>query len=211
MSESPIGKLLEIANVGSPRAPVPLDDPRYLFERFEDLEIGLVVYVKMPGRTWHVGSIYKIGDDPRGRLRATVKMADIHGSSFFYAYRWEQYRDGRFQIRRAEPLAGRAVLERDLRQAAKPMNFSGSKSGLIDGMTPDAILETYTRIQREQEPPYVITGPDAQRVPRLTPAQLICARALWAHDVRVAVRRSGEEAARRERERVVVDDDRWEI
>jgi len=48
----------------------------------------------------------------------------------------------------------------------------------IDGRTPDECLAQYQRVQREEAPPA-----------SLTRRQLLCARALWSHDVRVAVKK----------------------
>ena len=49
---------------------------------------------------------------------------------------------------------------------------------LIDGRTPDECLVQYQRVQREE------ALPDS-----LTRSQRICARALWSHDVLVAVKK----------------------
>jgi hypothetical protein len=51
------------------------------------------------------------------------------------------------------------------------------KTFLIDGRTPDECLVQYQHVQREE------ASPDS-----LTRRQL-CARALWSHDVRVAVKK----------------------
>jgi hypothetical protein len=80
----------------------------------------------------------------------------------------------------------------------------------VDGQSVQWCWNTYVALQREQLP-WLTKRPGGADIPTMTQAQLKVARELWAARLSSKVSFSQQESDRRERARVSVDDDRWDV
>lgn len=187
--------------------------PGHPIARFEDLVIGTEIVVWIRDH-WALGTVHDIRTRQDGRNMALIKHYQTTATSFIFADTWD--RRDRHRVCMLTPAdllefrrhAMKASGYRGLRQAVKSMNTDRMwPTPMIDGMTRDAIFATYLAIMREEVLPTMIKDGD---VPRLTPKQIEVARTMWSAQLAVKVDVTRAEDARREREQVVCDDDRWE-
>lgn len=200
---TPIEKLVALSN------PTPVSEPwnrAARVERFEDLQPGMEVWIQPRPLSdeWGSGVVRKIDEYhqrtysrdvwvPRG-MRAVIRTT--RGTTFLYSYRWDE-RD-RHRVRLVKQPTLMEVSARATKQTlvvgpaltpADQEQLDGRIHRPIDGMTPDAILATYTAIMREQMSPTILDG----KTPRLTKNQIECARMMWSARLGAKVRASDED------------------